>query len=90
MSTTSLKTCIEIKTPNCPRCKMFESTYHDLQLKFPQFDYKVYTFGIDAEAQEFYTKYNIHSAPTFIVMNGENVDVVKQEELGEVLERNAD
>lgn len=77
----SAKSCIEIKTPNCPRCKMFEPTYIELQKKFPKYTYSTKVFGIDSEAQELATKYSIRSAPTFIVTNGDNVEVVKQEEL---------
>lgn len=84
------KKCIEVKTPNCPRCKMFEPAYQELQKKYPQFIYQIYVFGVDQEAQELATKYSIRSAPTFIVMNGENVEVVKQEELEETLVKNCD
>ena len=85
-----LKKCVEIKTPNCPRCKLFEPTYLELQKKYPQFTYEAYVFGINPEAQELATKYSIRSAPTFVVMNGENAEVVKQEELEETLARNCD
>ena len=84
------KKCIEVKTPNCPRCKMFEPTYQELQKKYPQFTYEVKVFGIDLEAQELATKYSIKSAPTFVIMNGESVEVVKQEELEETLAKNCD
>jgi len=84
------KKCIEVKTPNCPRCKMFEPTYQELQKKYPQFTYEVLVFGINPEAQELATKYSIKSAPTFIVTNGESVEVVKQEELEETLAKNCD
>lgn len=90
MADNTLKKCIEIKTPNCPRCKLFEPTYQELQKKYPQFDYSVFVFGIDKEAQELATKYSIRSAPTFIIFNGENVDITKQEELESVLEKNCD
>lgn len=84
------KSCIEVKTPNCPRCKLFEPAYQELQTKFPQYEYKVFVFGQDPEAQELATKYSIRSAPTFIVTNGENVEIVKQEELEETLAKNCD
>jgi len=84
------KSCIEIKTQNCPRCKMFEPTYLELQKKYPNFEYKEYVFGVDPEVQDFVTKYSIRSAPTFIVTNGDNVEVVKQEELEATLAKNND
>ena len=90
MSDISPKKCIEVKTPNCSRCKMFEPTYQELQKKYPQFIYEVKIFGVDQEVQELVTKYSIRSAPTFIVMNGENVEVVKQEELEKTLAKNCD
>lgn len=84
------KTCIEIKTPNCTRCKAFEPTYQELQKKYPDFNYSTLTFGIDKEAQSLATKYSIRSAPTFIVTCGDNVDVVKQEELDSTLAKYCD
>lgn len=90
MDCCSHKTCIEIKTPNCPRCKMFEPTYQELQKKYPGYEYKEYVFGVDPEVQDFVTKYSIRSAPTFIVTNGGDVEVVKQEELEETLVKYAD
>lgn len=87
---TSTKICTEIKTPNCPRCKTFEPTYQELQKKFPQFTYLVLTFGVDLAAQELATKYEIRSAPTFIVDTGDNVEVVKQEELEATLSKYCD
>ena len=70
--------------------KQFEPAYQELQAKFPQYEYKVLVFGQDPEAQELATKYSIRSAPTFIVTNGENVEIVKQEELEETLAKNCD
>ena len=84
------KQCIEIKTPNCSRCKMFEPIYQEIQKKYPQFTYEVKIFGVDPEAQELATKYAIRSAPTFIVINGENSVAVKQEELESTLEKYSD
>ena len=51
---------------------------------------KVSVFGINPEAQELATKYSIRSAPTFVVINGDNVKVVKQEELEETSAKNCD
>lgn len=90
MGDLSQKKCIEVKTPNCPRCKLFEPAYQELQQKYPQYTYEVKVFGVDPDVQELVTKYSIRSAPTFVVMNGENVDVVKQEELEETLAKNCD
>lgn len=77
---------IEIKTQNCPRCKMFEPTYKEIQNKYPNNEYVVLIFGVDPEAQVIATKYNIKSAPTFVIEQ-ENKDsiVVKQEELESTL-----
>ena len=83
----SPKICIEVKTPTCPRCKLFEPTYQELQRKYPQYEYKVAVFGIDKEAQELSTKYGIKSAPTFVVMSDEVVEVVKQEDLEQTLSK---
>lgn len=85
MDNATLKKCIEVKTPNCSRCKQFEPEYQEIQKKHPDFEYSVLTFGVDAEAQELATKYSIRSAPTFVVMKGDEVKVVKQEELEETL-----
>lgn len=90
MADITQKKCIEVKTPNCPRCKLFEPAYQELQTKYPQFAYEVKVFGVDSDVQELVTKYSIRSAPTFIVMNGENVEVVKQEELEATLAKNCD
>jgi len=79
------KQCIEVKTPNCSRCKQFEPTYQEIQKKHPEYQYRVLVFGQDPEAQELATKYSIRSAPTFVIMNGDNVEVVKQEELEDTL-----
>lgn len=84
------KVCIEVKTPNCPRCKMFESDYQLLQQKYPCYTYKVVVFGIDPEAQELAIKYDIKSAPTFIVMNNGSVEVVKPEDLEQTLAKYCD
>ena len=77
---------IEIKTQNCPRCKLFEPEFQRIQRENPQFDYRVLIFGVDPEAQELATKYSIKSAPTFIIMP-ENKDaiIVKQEELEQTI-----
>ena len=86
MDCCSHKTCIEVKTPNCPRCKMFEPTYQELQKKYPGYEYRVAVFGIDEEAKILSTIHNIKSAPTFVVYSDSgDVEVVKQEELEETL-----
>ena len=91
MDSCSHKTCIEVKTPNCPRCKMFEHTYEELQQKFPQFEYQVVVFGVDSEAQDLAKTYNIKSAPTFVVYSGNgDTEVIKQEELEQTLVKYAD
>ena len=77
---------IEIKTPNCPRCKMFEPEYQQIQSNYPEHTYKVLVFGKDPEASEYATKYNIKSAPTFVIeQEGKEAIVVKQEELEEII-----
>lgn len=77
---------IEIKTQNCPRCKLFEPQYQQIQANYPQHSYKALIFGIDPEAQELATKYNIKSAPTFIIEpEDDDVMVVKQEELEQAI-----
>ena len=86
----STKSCIEVRTPNCPRCNMFEPEFQRLQSQFPQYEYKVVVFGIDPEARELAVKYSIMSAPTFIVSAGNSVEVVKQEELEQTLVKYAD
>ena len=73
---------IEIKTKNCPRCKTFEPEYQRIQQENPQHTYTALIFGVDPEAQEIATKYNIKSAPTFVIIpeDGDTI-VVKQEKL---------
>lgn len=73
---------IEIKTQNCPRCKLFEPQYQEIQKLYPEHTYVALVFGVDSEAQEIATKYSIKSAPTFVIeQEDKDAIVVKQEEL---------
>ncbi len=77
---------VEIKTQNCPRCKLFEPQYQQIQANYPQNTYEVYVFGVDPIASEYATKYGIKSAPTFIIeQDGKDAIIVKQEELEQTL-----
>lgn len=77
---------IEIKTPNCSRCKVFEPEYQRIQAENPNNTYEVLVFGINPEAMEYATKYNIKSAPTFIIeQDGKDAIIVKQEELEQII-----
>ena len=78
---------IEIKTPNCSRCKMFEPEYQKIQSEHPEHEYKVLVFGQDSSSMEYATKYSIKSAPTFIIeQDGKETIIVKQEELKQTIE----
>ena len=77
---------VEIKTQNCPRCKLFEPQYQQIQANYPENTYEVYVFGIDPIASEYATKYGIKSAPTFVIeQDGKDAIIVKQEELEQTL-----
>ena len=77
---------IEIKTPNCPRCKLFEPQYQEIQANYPEHTYEVLVFGINPEATEYATKYGIKSAPTFIIEQADKeAIIVKQEELEQTI-----
>lgn len=77
---------VEIKTQNCPRCKLFEPQYQQIQANYPQNTYEVYVFGVDPMASEYATKYGIKSAPTFVIeQEGKDAIIVKQEELEQTL-----
>ena len=77
---------VEIKTQNCPRCKLFEPQYQQIQASYPQNTYEVYVFGVDPMASEYATKYGIKSAPTFVIeQEGKDAIIVKQEELEQTL-----
>jgi thiol-disulfide isomerase/thioredoxin len=77
---------IEIKTPNCSRCKQFESEYQRIQAENPENTYIVLIFGKDPEAMEYANKYGIKSAPTFVIeQDGKDTIVVKQEELEQTI-----
>ena len=73
---------VEIKTQNCPRCKLFEPQYQQIQANYPEHTYEVLVFGVDPKAAEYATKYGIKSAPTFVIeQDGKDAIIVKQEEL---------
>lgn len=77
---------VEIKTQNCPRCKLFEPQYQQIQANYPENIYEVYVFGVDPMASEYATKYGIKSAPTFVIeQDGKDAIIVKQEELEQTL-----
>lgn len=77
---------VEIKTQNCPRCKLFEPQYQQIQADYPENTYEVYVFGVDPIASEYATKYGIKSAPTFVIeQDGKDAIIVKQEELEQTL-----
>lgn len=77
---------VEIKTQNCPRCKLFEPQYKQIQANYPENTYEVYVFGVDPIASEYATKYGIKSAPTFVIeQDGKDAIIVKQEELEQTL-----
>jgi len=77
---------IEIKTPNCPRCKLFEPQYQEIQANYPEHTYEVLVFGVNPEATEYATKYSIKSAPTFIIEQADKeAIIVKQEELEQTI-----
>lgn len=77
---------VEIKTQNCPRCKLFEPQYQQIQANYPENTYEVYIFGVDPIASEYATKYGIKSAPTFVIeQDGKDAIIVKQEELEQTL-----
>lgn len=77
---------VEIKTQNCPRCKLFEPQYQQIQANYPENTYEAYVFGVDPIASEYATKYGIKSAPTFVIeQDGKDAIIVKQEELEQTL-----
>ena len=78
---------IEIKTQNCPRCKLFEPQYQEIQSRYPENDYSVLIFGVDPAAKEYADKYGIKSAPTIIVeQDDKDAIIVRQEELEQTLQ----
>jgi len=78
---------IEIKTPNCQRCKQFEPEYQKIQTENPNHTYEVLVFGKDKAAMEYATKLGIKSAPTFVIeQEGKEPFAVKQEELKSTIE----
>lgn len=60
---------IEIKTPNCTRCKQFEPEYQRIKTVYPNIEYSELVFGQNTEAMEYAKTYGIKAAPTFIVIN---------------------
>ncbi len=77
---------IEIKTPNCSRCKLFEPEYQRIQAENPNNEYVVLVFGKDPDAMEYARTYDIKSAPTFVIEQaGKDTIVVKQEELEQTI-----
>ena len=77
---------IEIKTPNCTRCKLFEPQYQKIQAEHPENTYEVLVFGQNPEAMEYANKFGIKSAPTFVIeQEGKDAIIVKQEELEQTL-----
>lgn len=77
---------IEIKTPNCTRCKQFEPEYNKIKESHPDHIYEELTFGVNPAAMEYATKFGIKSAPTFIIeQESKDTIVVKQEELAETI-----
>lgn len=77
---------IEIKTPNCSRCKLFEPEYQRIQAENPNNEYVVLVFGKDPDAMEYARIYDIKSAPTFVIEQaGKDTIVVKQEELEQTI-----
>lgn len=78
---------IEIKTPNCTRCKQFEPEYKKIQESHPEHTYEELVFGVNPSAMEYATKYGIKSAPTFVIeQEGKDTIVVKQEELEKAIQ----
>lgn len=77
---------IEIKTPNCSRCKLFEPEYQKIQAEYPENTYEVLVFGQNPKAMEYANKFGIKSAPTFVIeQDDKDTIVVKQEDLKQTL-----
>lgn len=76
---------IEIKTPNCQRCKTFEPELQRLLKEYTIYELEVKVYGQDSDAIDLANKYGIHSAPTFIVIKGDKEELAKPETLEEVL-----
>lgn len=77
---------IEIKTPNCSRCKLFEPEYQRIQSEHPENTYEVLVFGVNPEAMDYANKFGIKSAPTFVIeQEGKDTIIVKQEELEDTI-----
>jgi len=75
---------IEVKTPQCPRCKSFEPTLEELVKKY-NCELEVKVFGEGTEVIDLVNKYGIRSAPTFIVIKDDKEELAKPETLEEVL-----
>lgn len=76
---------IEVKTPNCSRCKAFEPELERLLKEYPEYELEVKVFGQSEEVIDLVNKYGIRSAPTFIVMKDDKEELAKPETLEEVL-----
>lgn len=76
---------IEVKTPNCQRCKQFEPTLQKLLQEYPDYELDVKVFGQSDDVIDLVNKYSIRSAPTFIVIKGDKEEIAKPETLEEVL-----
>ncbi|MBO7043100.1 thioredoxin family protein [bacterium] len=75
---------IEVKTPNCQRCKMFEPTLEKLVQEY-NCELEVKVFGESDDVIDLVNKYSIRSAPTFIVIKEDKEEIAKPETLEEVL-----
>lgn len=75
---------IEVKTPNCSRCKSFEPELERL-IKEYNCELEVKVFGESEEVIDLVNKYSIRSAPTFIVISENKEELAKPETLEEVL-----
>lgn len=76
---------IEIKTPNCSRCKQFEPEYQRIKSMYPYIEFLELIFGQNPEAMDYAKKYNIKAAPTFVIINDDREELAKPETLEEVL-----
>jgi len=75
---------IEVKTPNCSRCKQFEPTLEKLVKEY-NCELEVKVFGEGPDVNDLVNKYSIRSAPTFIVIKDDKEELAKPETLEEVL-----
>lgn len=75
---------IEIKTPNCSRCKQFEPELERLVKEY-NCELEIKVFGESPEVNDLVNKYSIRSAPTFIIIKDDKEELAKPETLEEVL-----